>query len=59
MVVTSNQHNGPDLHTPITQKEVAQALHDLHPNKSDWTPFEVSNMERALFIFWTKRKKGN
>jgi hypothetical protein len=43
-------------HRPITPTEVTQALRDLHPNKDDWTVFERSNMERALYKFWTARK---
>ena len=44
-------------HDPITSEEVDDALHNLHPNKTDWEPFERSNMERALFLFWLKRFK--
>jgi len=43
-------------HRPIALTEVDQALHDLHPNKDDWTEFERSNMERALYKFLTARK---
>ena len=42
----------------ITQEEVTQALYYLHPNKDDWTPFERSNMERALYKFWVSRIAG-
>lgn len=44
---------------PITQEEVSEALRNLHPNKDDWTPFERSNMERALYLFWIARVAGN
>jgi hypothetical protein len=45
-------------HKEITQDEVTEALHHLHPNKDDWTPFERSNMERALYRFWIARIAG-
>ena len=45
-------------HKPITELEISAALHSLHPNKTDWTPFEVSNMERALYLFWIARIAG-
>jgi len=41
---------------PVTEAEVNEALHNLHPNKDDWTAFERSNMERALYLFWNKRR---
>ena len=41
---------------PVTADEVSEALHNLHPNKDDWTTFERSNMERALYLFWNKRR---
>ena len=43
---------------PITQDEVTEALKNLHPNKDDWTSFERSNMERALYRFWIARIAG-
>ena len=46
----------PERCYPVTQEEVSEALHYLHPNKDDWEPFERSNMERALFLFWNKRR---
>lgn len=45
-------------HRPITPEEVTTALTLLHPNKDDWTPFERSNMERALYKFWIARIAG-
>ena len=43
---------------PITPAEVSVALQYLHPNKDDWTLFERSNMERALYKFWAARIAG-
>jgi hypothetical protein len=42
-------------HMPIKREEVDEALRNLHPNKTDWTPFERSNMERVLYRFWEQR----
>jgi hypothetical protein len=41
---------------PVTPDEVSEALHHLHPNKDDWTIYERTNMERALYLFWNKRR---
>jgi hypothetical protein len=42
---------------PITAEEITAALAHLHPNKADWTCFERSNMERALYLFLQERAK--
>lgn len=42
---------------PITLEDVDEVLHNLHPNKDDWTAFERSNMERALYLFLIKRSR--
>ena len=41
---------------PVTKEEIDMALHYVHPNKDDWTAFERSNMERALYLFWNRRR---